>query len=127
MRCPMPGHPGIVDQRCRRGCFVGLDSSGITLTDAAAGTVRVPMSDVVCLQVPRRTVGAGVASGFSIGAVAGFTGAIVFSYAGSDADSRRDDFAFGAVALTGLGELAGSLIGAAVKGTSWDTALDRSR
>jgi hypothetical protein len=109
------------------GRFVRRDDGGITLSHDDGTTVSIPITDVLCLQTPRRAVSAGAGNGFTLGVTAGVTTALVIGTLESEAGERREAYSIGTVLLGGLGAASGTLAGAAIRGTTWDTALDRTR
>jgi hypothetical protein len=114
------------DAHFTEGRFVSRDDRGITLSHPDGSTVLIPMAEVLCLQTPRRAVSAGAGTGFTLGAATGVTTALVIGALESDRGARNEAFAIGAPLLGALGAVGGSLVGSAIRGTTWDTALDRS-
>lgn len=115
------------DLRFTEGRFVRSDESGITVSHPDGSTTNIPVAQVLCLQTPRRAISAGAGNGFVLGAAAGLTTALVIGTLESDRGERGEAFSILPVFLSGLGASGGTLVGAAIRGTTWDTVLDRSR
>lgn len=133
---PMPatGAPARVSHRAADGAlhftegrFVRRDDSAIVLSHDDGSATSIPMAEVLCLQIPRRAISAGAGNGFTLGAAAGLATALVIGTLESEAGERREAYSIGAVLLSGLGAAGGTLVGAAIRGTTWDTVLDRTR
>lgn len=111
-----------------RGTLVSLDSAAVTVATAGNVAERIPMVEVRCVQVPRRSRAAGAATGFSVGALTGIGAAGIVALTDNDPKLDREEaFALGSFIFGALGSIGGTLIGTAVRATSWDTVLDRTR
>jgi hypothetical protein len=111
-----------------RGTLVALDSSAVTLATDGNPAERLPMETVQCVQVPRRSAAAGAATGFTAGALAGITTAAGWAVFYDDPKlGPLAAFGVGSVVYGVVGSVTGTVVGAALRATSWDTVLDRTR
>ncbi len=110
-----------------RGTLVSLDSAAVTVAIGGNVAERIPMTSVLCVQVPRRSRAAGAASGLAIGVASGVAAAGVLALSASSDGEQREAMSVGAFLFGAIGGIGGTLVGSVVRATDWDTAIENAR
>jgi hypothetical protein len=135
-RVPLPAEGARVRVSARRpgggvvfttGRLVALDSSGARVASESGVVVAVPRSELLCLQVARRSAKSGALSGVTIGGVSGMAAGFLVASTAADAGTREEGYFLLPVVFGSLGAIGGAITGSIVHATSWDTALDLTR
>jgi hypothetical protein len=135
-RVPLPAEGAKVRVSARRlgggvdfttGRFVSLDSAGVRVVSESGAPILVPRSELRCLQVARRSAGAGALSGITIGGLSGIATGLVVAATASDPGKRAEGYSILPIFLSSVGQVGGAVVGSVAHATSWDTALDLTR